>query len=183
AQYRSARRPVSQYRGVTRLQRGLDDLRVVVDERSYLPSRKPAQHTQLIQPCWTSVGVAAQKQLTGRQPVPVEPLRRGRAQPFGPAGEPCHLVPPGEVGCQRHTFVQWGVVVRGREKAAPVLRAALQMVQAMPDIGDDTVDVKHDEAHASSVVGRDISGWRFTASRPAGGSSVRLATDEGRLHW
>ena len=77
-------------------------------------------------------------------------------------------MPLGEIGGLSDAFVQWGVVTRGRKKAAPVLRAALQVMQTVPDIGDDAVDVKHGEAHASSVVRRDLRRPRITASRCGG---------------
>ena len=74
------------------------------------------------------------------------------AQPLRAPGQPDDLVGAAEVGDQRGALGQQRVVGRGVEEAVPGV-VPLEMVQAVPDVGDDPVDVE-DRQHRTSVARR-----------------------------
>ena len=94
-----------------------------------------------------------------------------RSQPR-PPGEEDDLVVGSESLHDRHALRMRRVVDGRGEEGVPVLRASLDVVQAVPDVGDDAVDVDDrqwpgvlTDCHDHGVIGRSTGSPSTNRSR------------------
>ena len=85
------------------------------------------------------------------QIVAFEPCSSGTLEPVRPAGQEHDLVILGESSDDRHPLVVHRIVVGGIEECVPVARPPLEVVESMPDVGDDAVDVDDRQWRGSGV--------------------------------
>ena len=99
---------------------------------------------------WSSSG----RMCSGPVGRPCWPARlRQRAVPLGTAGQVDDVV-LGLGGAQPvGALLEQRVAVRGEEERVPALRAGLQVVQAVPDVGEHAVDVEDGERPAARALG------------------------------
>lgn len=140
----SPRHPVGENCRETRLNRRVYHLVVVVDERHHPASGQPAQHIEFEPGGWAEVTVGAHVQFGVGQPVSLEPGLRHLPQPLRAPGQPDDLVTSTKIGHETRALLEQSVAIGSIEEPIPGPTAG-QMMQPMPDVGDDTVDVEDGE--------------------------------------
>ena len=175
--------PVGGERRDARLLEGGQHERIVVDD-----DVEPAAGRQLtdqfeLDPGGRSPVVGrAHHELVSAEPVGLQPGRRGGAQPAGAAGEEDDLVLLGEA-LDDGDALRVDRVVGGRvEEGVPVLRAAVEVVQAVADIGDDAVDVddrQRSRRHPLDVAAVVAATAATAAAAAASASTLRTDSATG----
>lgn len=138
--------PIRVLHGETRGSSGVNDRRIVVNK--HLDGRlaaKAAQFVQLDDGTRTPIANWSHHETPGRQLLLVEPGLRRRAKTFGSAGQVDDLV--GRCGAFREfgTDFEHLVVLGCGEERLPVLRPRRKIVQSVPDVGENAIDVEDDE--------------------------------------
>ena len=107
------------------------------------PTADLAYETQLRVPRRSMIVIGAHQNAAGRKAVTFEPTRRRVAGVLGAARHVDHVVFDRELADQPLPFGQDGVLVDLSEERGPVLVRPGDVVQAVPDVGKNAVDV-HD---------------------------------------
>jgi len=143
----------------TGLARGRQHGGVVVDQDGHRgASSQPAQHLHLDVLRRSGVAAWPEQELAVGEGVTGEPLLGVAAAVLGPTGE---VDDPADLGEPLHGLaadLEQRVLRGGREEGAPVLGPAFEVVEAVADAGEDTVDVDDRDGAVGGVGGVVVGG-------------------------
>lgn len=122
---------------------GRAHLGIVIDDNGHRPAvlDEPAQESGLGHPGRPAVSVPPHDQLALGEPVPGEPCLGVRPGALGSPGEVDQHMVGGEPARDGDTLGEWRIGRDAGEERDPVAVGPVEMVQPVPDIGDDTVEV------------------------------------------
>ena len=116
---------------------------IIVEHGDDIPgARQAAQHGPLEVARRPVVVVRAHQQGTGGQVVPGEPAFGEAARALRPAGQVDDVVVDERGPQPLGAFLQQRVTPGGLEEALPPLRMTLDVVQPVPHVGEDAVDIE-----------------------------------------
>jgi hypothetical protein len=150
---RIARHPVSQSGREPGLRGCCDHVRVVIDEDHDVFSQV-AQRPDLHDPCRSVIAGPSHEQRPGGESLPGQPVTGQRPHPIRTARQPHDVV----IGCHRLDEIdalgQACIGIGMVEEGWPVLRTVLDVMEPVPHVCDNPVDVEDRDAHAEHPTAR-----------------------------
>ena len=91
------------------------------------------------------IALGPHQQPSARQLMLVKPRLRCRANPLGSTGEIDDFMRRRSMASEFDADVEYVVLISGGKKRGPVLRASGHIMEAVPHVGEYSVDIEDDE--------------------------------------